>query len=117
MNANPNFFAGATRFEQEDYKFKLDQEKERKQLAVSLRSASNESLLANFRNKIIDSNTLATNENTKAIRDLTIEMLETKLKNLPKAKSSQSISPANNDYNTPYVLQDEYFSKQNKKGI
>jgi len=124
MNTNPNFFAGATRFEQEDYKFKLDQEKERKQLAVSLRSASNESLLANFRNKIIDSNTLATNENTKAIRDLTIEMLETRLKNLPKAKSSQSISPAkssesispaNNDYNTPYVLQDKYFSKQNEK--
>jgi TP901 family phage tail tape measure protein len=120
MNANPNFFAGATRFEQEDYKFKLDQEKERKQLAVSLRSASNESLLANFRNKIIDSNTLATNENTKAIRDLTIEMLEARLKNLPKAKptqqisASQSISSVNEDYNTPYVLQDKYFAKPDK---
>lgn len=86
MNVNPNFFAGATRFQQEDYKFRLDQEKERKQLAASLRSASNEAVLADFRSRILDSNTEAINNNVKATRDLTIALYRQKSEKLTEAQ-------------------------------
>jgi len=96
MEVNPNFFAGASRFQQEDYKFQLDAAKREKQIAAEIRTSTEQQRIVDIQRQVMSENTDATNENTKAIREYTLQMLNNRLDRLADVRKGLSSLDSSN---------------------
>jgi TP901 family phage tail tape measure protein len=87
---NPNFYVGKSKFQQEDIRFRQEREKTSMQLAAGIRTSTNESILADFQQRILADNTSATIENTNAIKEATLNSFRQRKIELENAISNIS---------------------------